>query len=123
MNQWICLGVGSMLGGFGRWALTEAMQRGVPPRFPVGTLAVNLSGCLLIGVLYGLGETRLSPQARIFLMTGFCGAYTTFSTWMLECSTMMDGGNWRGALAYASASVLVGFFLFRAGKWLAAAQS
>lgn len=54
--------------------------------FPVGTLAVNLAGCLLIGILYGLFDrgTAASPELRLFLAVGLCGGFTTFSTFINE---------------------------------------
>ena len=116
MNAMIGLAVGSLAGGFSRWLLTEAVQRVVGARFPFGTLTVNLAGCLLIGVLHGLGEERLGVQGRMLLMVGFCGAFTTFSTWILECSTLLDRGEWRSALGYAAASGVLGLLLFRAGS-------
>jgi CrcB protein len=100
--------------------LSEAIARAVGDRFPYGTLAVNLSGCFIIGLLYGLGETRfaLSSQGRLLLMVGFCGAFTTFSSWMLETSVLLDQGHAARAYAYVLGSVLVGFTLFRAGTVL-----
>ena len=115
MNAMICLAAGSLVGGFARWLLSDAVSRGLGVRFPFGTLAVNLSGCFLIGALHGLGEARLGAQGRLLLMTGFCGAFTTFSAWILESSTLIDRGEWRGALGYVLASVVLGLALFRAG--------
>lgn len=111
--------MGSLIGGFARWFLTDAIQASSASRFPFGTLGVNLLGCLLIGVLHGVGESRLGPHGRLLLMTGFCGAFTTFSTWMLESSVMLDRGDWRGVLAYMTLSVVLGFVLFRLGSMAA----
>lgn len=115
MNMAICLAAGSLVGGFARWLLAGAVHGAVGSRFPFGTLAVNLSGCLLIGALHGLGEVRLGAQGRMLLMVGFCGAFTTFSAWMLESSAMLDRGDWKGASAYLVLSVILGFALFRLG--------
>lgn len=115
MDKALCLAVGSLAGGFARWAMSEAIAQRTGGRFPFGTLAVNLLGCLLIGVFHGLGESRLGAQGRMLLMVGLCGAFTTFSTAILEGSTLVDRGDWRSALTYLAASVVLGFALFRAG--------
>ncbi|HRY29999.1 MAG TPA: CrcB family protein, partial [Elusimicrobiota bacterium] len=88
MEKWIYLAVGSVAGGFARYLLSGAVHSKWGSGFPYGTLAVNLCGCFLIGLLNGLAEEKflLNPHARLLLMTGFCGAFTTFSTIMLESS-------------------------------------
>lgn len=120
MDKIISIAIGSIAGGLSRWLLSEAIARAAGERFPYGTLAVNLSGCFIIGLLYGLSETRfsLNAQGRVLLMAGFCGAFTTFSSWMLETSVLLDKGNAAGAYAYVLGSVLLGFTLFRAGSAL-----
>lgn len=118
MEKMLCLAAGSLVGGFARWLASDFAGGS---RFPFGTLLVNLSGCLLIGVLHGLGDARLSGNGRMLLMIGFCGAFTTFSTWMLEASSMLDRADSRGALAYVMASVVLGFVLLRAGSFAARA--
>lgn len=120
MEKILCLAAGSLAGGFGRWLMTDAFGQAALSRYPLGTFAVNLLGCLLIGFFFGLGESRLGEQGRLLWMTGFCGAFTTFSTWILDAGAMADRGDWRGALAYLAASVLLGFLLFRSGTAAAA---
>ena len=117
MDKFASLIVGSLVGGVARWLFSEALSKAGDGRFPYGTLLVNLSGCLLIGVLHGLSETRfpLSAQGRMLLVVGFCGAFTTFSTLMLEASALVDRGNVAGACSYVLVSVVTGFLLFRAG--------
>lgn len=116
MDKVLCLAAGSLAGGFARWLIADAFQKQAGG-FPLGTLLVNLSGCLIIGILHGLGETRLplSPHGRMLLMVGFCGAFTTFSALILESSVMIDKGNTSGAAAYVAASVLIGLLFFRSG--------
>lgn len=120
MDRILALAVGSLAGGFARWMLSGFVLKSTRAEFPYGTLLVNLSGCLLIGLLHGLEGTRfpLSVNGRMLLMIGFCGAFTTFSTWMMETSLMMDRGNVWGAFGYLSASILLGFGLFRIGAQL-----
>ena len=90
--------------------------------FPYGTLLVNLSGCLLIGLFDGMAEVRflIGPAGRLLLMTGFCGAYTTFSTLMLETSNLVRDGEMVYALLNFLGSGVAGFILFRFGVYLGA---
>lgn len=113
MEKILGLAAGSVAGGVARWLVADWLRH---PRFPYGTLAVNLSGCLLVGLLHGLGESRLSPGARLLLVTGFCGAFTTFSAWILESSSLLDRGDWRSAAVNIAGSVVLGLALFRAGQ-------
>ena len=83
----VLVGVGSFLGGTLRYALSNWVYRILDnPWFPYGTLAVNALGCLLIGFLAGLAETRaaLTSELRLFLFVGILGGFTTFSSFALE---------------------------------------
>ena len=94
MDKWVNLGIGSLAGGFSRYVLAGAVHKVSGAGFPYGTMAVNLSGCLIIGFLDTLAEEKfaLDPGARLLLMTGFCGAFTTFSTLNLETAHLMQNG-------------------------------
>ena len=87
MRNLLLVGCGGFLGSVARYYITGwATQVSYAGRFPVGTLAVNVSGCLLIGFLAGLAEHAhfLSPPTRLFLLTGFLGGYTTYSSFAYE---------------------------------------
>ena len=114
------LAVGFLLGGYARYFLAARVYQGLGTAFPYGTLAVNLSGCLAIGFLDALAESRslLGPEARLLLMTGFCGAYTTFSTLILETSNLLGDGQMLRALLNYFGSGLGGLLLFRLGALL-----
>lgn len=115
--KWLSLAVGGMAGTFARYVLGGFIHQFFGPSFPYGTLTVNLLGCFLIGFLAVLAEDKflLAPNARLLLMVGFCGAFTTFSTFIFETSNLVrDGEAWR-ALLNVVASVVAGFLFFRAG--------
>lgn len=101
---WVGLGggVGSMLRyGVGRWMFAR-MGSG----FPWGTLAVNLLGCLVIGLLHRQLEARGSPESlRLFLLAGVLGGFTTFSAFGLETIALTQSGRWLAAGAYAALSM------------------
>lgn len=115
----IFIGMGSCLGGIARYLLTRWVQESTSSSFPYGTLAVNLLGCLAIGMLYGLFDRHgwMEPELRAFLVVGFCGGFTTFSTFALENFAMLRDGNWVPAALYAGASLVLGIGVV----WLGAA--
>lgn len=122
MSRWLGFAAGCVTGGFARYAVTGSLTRLLGPAFPWGTLTVNLTGCLLIGILHSLAGARwsLSPELRLMAIAGFCGSYTTFSALMLETSHLAASGDWPRALAYYLGSGLAGFLLFRAGAVIGA---
>ena len=105
---------GSIGGGLTRYLVGLALDTG--PGFPWATLFINATGSLIIGFYATLsgpdGRVLARPEHRQFVMTGFCGGYTTFSTFSLEAFRLFHGGMKYAALAYIAASVLC---------WLAAA--
>lgn len=104
---------GSLAGGFGRWALAGAVQARSDGAWPWGILAVNLLGCLAAGLFDGLGS-RLSPESRLALVSGFCGAFTTFSALMLDAARLSAGR----ALLYVAGSAAAGLLCVRLGAAL-----
>lgn len=82
-----------------RYGLSGLVQSGLGARFPWGTLAVNLTGCLVAGLAFGLFESRwgLSGEARTIVFIGFLGAFTTFSGFMLETTELARDAQWLSA--------------------------
>ncbi|MBI3999157.1 MAG: fluoride efflux transporter CrcB [Candidatus Omnitrophica bacterium] len=113
--------LGGVAGTIARYLLSGAVYQVFGANFPYGTLAVNLIGCFVIGFLAALAEDKflLGPNARLLLMAGFCGAFTTFSTFMLETANLMKDGETLRAFVNVIASVLVGFIVFKLGVFLA----
>ncbi len=120
MGRMLSLAVGSVAGGFARYFLTDWVNRFSGAPYPYGTLTVNAAGSFLIGFLAVCAEHRgwLGAESRILLMTGFCGAFTTFSAVMLETSALARADVWRAG-AYLAGSVFLGYLLFHAGSWAA----
>ena len=88
--------------------------------FPLGTFTVNVIGSLLIGILFGLAEQKgvLSPSASAVLITGFCGGFTTFSTFADDIYLLLQKGQWGMFLGYMLLSLVVGVLLVWAGRAL-----
>ena len=98
------IAAGSALGGVGRYLVGGLVQRLLDTTFPVGTLLVNLTGSFL---RYALETPTLTPELRAFLTIGFCGGYTTFSTFSYETVALLEDGEWTRAGLYAALSVVL----------------
>jgi CrcB protein len=106
-------------GGFGavlRFLVDGAVARRAARSFPFGTLAVNISGAALLGLLGGLA---LSRHAALLADTAFVGSYTTFSTWMLETQRLSEERQLRSAVANLVASIVLGIAAALLGQWIA----
>jgi CrcB protein len=101
--------VGSAIGGVSRYLLGGLIQRVLDTTFPAGTLLINISGSFLLGAIlrYAIETPTLSPEIRAFLTIGFCGGYTTFSTFSYETVALLEDGEWTRAGLYVGASVLL----------------
>ena len=108
----------ALLGGMGavaRLIMEHGVRRQLSMAFPVGTITVNVTGAFLLGLLSGLG---LGHAATTVLGTGFLGAYTTFSGWMLETRSLAEEHRTRAAAANIAISVVLGLAAAAAGHWL-----
>lgn len=114
------VGSGGFAGAIGRYLLSGWVHRLLPAaQFPWGTLAVNVAGCLLIGLLAGLADVRqlFSPEARLFLLIGCLGGFTTFSTFGYETLALAREAETLKALANIALHLGAGL----AAVWLGAA--
>jgi CrcB protein len=116
----VLLGLGLLggVGAVGRFLLDGAVARRRPSSFPLGTLAVNLSGALALGVLAGVD---LGGDAYRLWAVGLVGAYTTFSTWMFETHRLAEEGEGRRAAVNVAASLALGVLAVLVGRHVGAA--
>lgn len=116
----IAVGAGSFIGGIARYIVSLAMK-GISKGFPWATVLVNLSGCLIIGLLWGFLSRNASESTSwgLFLTVGLCGGFTTFSTFSKEALTMLQTGQIWGFASYIALSILAGIALVALGYYIA----
>lgn len=105
----LAIALGGAAGSACRYLLGLAIQNRIGGDFPIGTLLINVSGSFVLGFLvrYALMGTEISPITRALLTTGFCGGYTTFSTFSYETAALLEGGWYGRASVYVVLSVVV----------------
>jgi fluoride exporter len=121
VREILVVGLGGFCGAVGRWVLSGWVQRLAGPSLPLGTWVVNVAGCLALGALMGLADTRLAitAETRLFLGIGVFGSLTTFSTFGYETVELLRGGQLALALGNVAAHVVVGCAAVVAGHALA----
>ena len=110
MQKLLLIGLAGALGALARYGLSGFVQRYSGFTFPVGTLVVNLLGTFLFGFIWSLVEQRLviSVETRVVILSGFLGAFTTFSSFMFETSALVGDGQWGYALLNITAQIVLG---------------
>lgn len=100
---------GSAIGGASRYALGLAIQQRASAGFPTSTLLINVTGSLLLGFLLRAAFTSatFTPEVRALLTTGFCGGYTTFSTFSYDTALLLERGDYGRAVLYVTLSVVL----------------
>lgn len=116
----LLVAAGGAAGSASRYLISSAALRAFGPGFPVGTLIVNVAGCLMMGLMAALLAFRfnLSEPLRLLLATGFLGGFTTFSAFALDFAVLWERGEMGLAFLYAVVSVLVSLAALFAGLWL-----
>jgi CrcB protein len=112
---WAGVGVLGGCGALARYALDAAVSARTGGRFPAGTLAVNVSGSVLLGLLTGLA---LHGDALLLAGTALLGAFTTFSTWMFETHRLAEDGEGRAAALNVAVSLGLGILAVLVGRWI-----
>ncbi len=120
MMRLLLIGAGGFLGALARYALSGLVQQRTAGLFPLGTLAVNLLGCFVLGVLSALAEgwSALPANVRIFLTIGLLGSFTTFSTFSHETVALFEDGESARALWNIAANVGAGIAAVLLGRLL-----
>jgi CrcB protein len=117
MRALLFVGIGGGLGSILRYVISVFVGKHIPIIFPLGTLIVNISGCFLIGVFYSLiaRHAEFNTEWRLFLITGICGGYTTFSTFSYDGLILLKQGSNLSFLFYVLGSVVIGLLATVAG--------
>ncbi len=107
MQQILFVALGGALGSVARYLAVQLVMRFHPQPFPLGTMAVNIIGSFLIGVLMARFAVNDSESSRLFLVTGILGGFTTFSAFSWDVLSLVQRGSWGQAAIYVAASVLL----------------
>ncbi len=120
MEKIFFVAIGGSFGALSRFGISILSVKLFGERFPYGTLIVNLAGCFLIGLVFSLGSERniISPSFRLFFITGFLGALTTFSTYGIESINFARDGMMNTTLINIAANNIGGFILILIGLWI-----
>ena len=121
MKQLLIVGFGGFLGTIARFLVQKLNLHWHFLSIPMGTLIVNILGSLIIGVIIGISAKSefISPVIRLFLMVGFCGGFTTFSSFSAENLTLMQNGQFLSVLIYTGSSIILGFLAVYLGYYTA----
>lgn len=115
----ILVGTGCFFGGIARYLIALGMK-GISGTFPWATMTANIAGCLLIGLLMPMLNRQSSPsQLSLLLTVGFCGGFTTFSTFSKESLSLLQSGNYTTFFLYAFGSIAIGILAVALGFTLA----
>lgn len=113
-------GLGGFFGTCARYLTGQIAHHVFHTHFPMGTMIVNVVGCFIIGLLFGLSEKQhlLSNAWSAILITGFCGGFTTFSTFSDDAWQMLQHRSWTPLLLYVGGSIVLGILMVWAGRHL-----
>lgn len=121
MTNIVIIGVGGFIGAVARYGIAIWIGQRWGRSFPLGTFIINVTGSFLIGLLMTVMAERFTenPQWRLFLVVGFLGAYTTFSTFEYETGALLKDSEWLYAGLNVVLSVVVGFAALKLGEVIA----
>lgn len=113
----ILVGIGGAIGSMLRYVNSVVVAKYIQSPFPFATFIANILGCFIIGLLMGILDKQnlTSPELRLLFITGFCGGFTTFSTFSSENISLLQSGQTLTAILYITASVILGLLAVWAG--------
>jgi len=116
----LIVGLGGFIGTVARFVISRYFQLNFATVFPWSTLIINIIGCLLIGLIYGISEKGevLSPEIRLFLTVGICGGFTTFSTFSNDSFLLIRDQEWIRFALYTALSVFIGLMAVYVGRFI-----
>ena len=116
----LIVGFGGFIGTVARFLIMRYFQFTSTSIFPWSTFSINIAGCLLIGLIYGISEKNdvLSPEIRLFLTVGICGGFTTFSTFSNDAFLLIREQEWIRFALYTSFSVFIGLMAVYLGRFI-----
>ena len=117
MSKFILVFVAGGLGALARFGIGGFIHYWYEGAFPLGTFVINIAGCLLFGFIWSLGENRaiISVEHRAIILTGFVGAFTTFSTFAFESTGLMRDSEWAMAIGNILGQITLGFLAVTIG--------
>lgn len=119
LTKILLVGLGGGAGSILRFLTSAYINRWNITTFPLGTFLVNVMGCLIIGFLLGVTGKAFNEDIKLLLVTGFCGGYTTFSTFSSENLFLLQNGNYLMLVIYILASIIIGLLAVWFGVFLA----
>jgi fluoride exporter len=92
----LVISIGAIFGANARWVISRYLAKVIDPFFPYGTLVINVSGSFIVGffIIWATERTLLDPRWRLLIVVGFCGAFTTFSSFAFETMAYFEQGQW-----------------------------
>ena len=112
IESMLIAGVGGFVGTCGRYLTGVAAKKIFGTGFPYGTFCVNVVGCFIIGIFFGLwGVHELDTTMKVFLMTGFCGGFTTFSSFSHDSYKLIEERQWGKFSLYMIGTVVLGLLM------------
>ncbi|MGN0214885.1 MAG: fluoride efflux transporter CrcB [Muribaculaceae bacterium] len=118
IKSMLMAGIGGFIGSCARYLVGKLTAEWPVTPFPIGTFAVNIIGCLLIGIFFGLAQRTniISQNLNVLLITGFCGGFTTFSTFSNEIFILAQAKQWITCSAYLILSIIAGVAMVWFGR-------
>ncbi len=120
MRELIYIFIGSGLGGLARFGFGKWINSFHSNEFPFGTFIVNILACFVLGFIVGFADNKqlISPQIRLFWIVGFCGGFSTFSTFGNETRLLLQNNNYSTGISYVLASIIICLLAIHFGLFL-----